>query len=93
VALNLVATQPGVTSTILGATKVAQLQDNLASLSFEIPAELRQRLEQVSALAPVHPYNFFEPVIQGRISGGTTVRPWEPRRVYEGAVAEKATWK
>jgi aryl-alcohol dehydrogenase-like predicted oxidoreductase len=92
VALNWVATQPGVTSTILGATKVAQLQDNLASLSFEIPAELRQRLDQASALEPAHPYNFFQPVIQGRISGGTTVQPWEPKRVYEGAVAEKATW-
>jgi aryl-alcohol dehydrogenase-like predicted oxidoreductase len=92
VALNWVATQPGMTSTILGATKVAQLQDNLASLSFEIPPELRQRLDQVSALEPAHPYNFFEPVIQGRISGGMTVQPWEPQRVYEGAVAEKATW-
>ena len=38
VALNWVATQPGVTSTILGATKVAQLDDNLAAIDFEIPA-------------------------------------------------------
>jgi len=41
VALNWVATQPGVTSTIIGATKVAQLEDNLSAIEFAIPAELR----------------------------------------------------
>src|SRR5438270_11181198 len=49
VALNWVATQPGVTSTILGASKLNQLEDNLRSIEFSIPAELRQRLEQASA--------------------------------------------
>src|SRR6202521_347468 len=38
VALNWVATQPGITSTIIGATKISQLDDNLASLDFAIPA-------------------------------------------------------
>src|ERR1700680_4549503 len=37
VALNWVATQPGMTSTILGATKLAQLEDNLGALEFTIP--------------------------------------------------------
>jgi aryl-alcohol dehydrogenase-like predicted oxidoreductase len=92
VALNWVATQPGMTSTILGATKVVQLEDNLSSLAFSIPPELRQQLDEASTIDKGHPYSFFEPVIQGRISGGTTVKPWEPRHIYEGAVAEKATW-
>ena len=34
VALNWVATQPGITSTIVGATKVTQLDDNLVAIDF-----------------------------------------------------------
>ena len=42
------ANRPGVASVILGATKVAQLDETLASLDFTIPAELHQRLEPVA---------------------------------------------
>jgi aryl-alcohol dehydrogenase-like predicted oxidoreductase len=76
VALNWVATQPGVTSTIIGATKLKQLEDNLAALSFEIPPELRQKLDQAGALEAIHPYMFFEDVLQGRVRGGVKVRRW-----------------
>jgi len=87
VALNWLATQPGVTSIILGATKTAQLADNLGSLDFTIPAELRKRLDEVGAPEPVHPYNFYEPFMQSRISGGVTVREWRRGYLYEGALA------
>jgi aryl-alcohol dehydrogenase-like predicted oxidoreductase len=80
VALNWVATQPGVTSTILGASKVNQLEDNLRSIEFSIPAELRQKLDQASAPESMHPYVFFEPFIQGMIHGAK-VQGWSPRRV------------
>jgi len=76
VALNWVATQPGVTSTIIGATKLAQLEDNLAALSFEIPGDLRAKLDDVSKLDPAHPYMFFQGVLQERLHGGVTVRKW-----------------
>ena len=76
VALNWVATQPGVTSTIIGATKIKQLEDNLAALSFQIPTELRQKFEEVSALEATHPYMFFGEVLQNRIRGGVKVRKW-----------------
>jgi aryl-alcohol dehydrogenase-like predicted oxidoreductase len=77
VALNWVATQPGVTSTILGMTKVAQLDSNLASLDFEIPLELRACLDNASALDPTaHPYVFFGPKLQARIRGDLSIRPW-----------------
>lgn len=82
VALNWVATQPGITSTIIGATKTAQLDDNLKSIEFDIPADLRTRLDEVSALESVHPYKFFNPEMQGMLSGGTSMRPWAPARVY-----------
>ena len=73
VALNWVATQPGVTSTIIGATKLKQLEDNLAALSFAIPQELRQKLDEASALDPAHPYMFFGEVLQERVRGGVRV--------------------
>ena len=78
VALNWVATQPGVTSTILGASKLAQLEDNLSAIEFEIPAELRNQLNEMSAPPSIHPYMFFEPFIQGMIHGGLKVRGWSP---------------
>jgi aryl-alcohol dehydrogenase-like predicted oxidoreductase len=77
VALQWVVTQPGITSTILGASTLAQLNDNLASLEFGIPAELRKRLHDASALAPQHPYVFFGGMIQGMIHGGVEVRAWQ----------------
>jgi len=73
VALNWVATQPRVTSTIIGATKLAQLEDNLAALSFDIPAELRGKLDDAGALEPAHPYVFFGGLLQSRVHGGVKV--------------------
>jgi aryl-alcohol dehydrogenase-like predicted oxidoreductase len=76
VALNWVATRPGVGSTILGATKLEQLDDNLASLDFALPEPLARRLDEVSRPELVHPYHFFETEFftQGLLSGGTPVR-------------------
>ncbi len=76
VALNWVATQPGVTSTIIGATKLAQLDDNLAALSFELPGELRAKLDTASQLEAAHPYMFFSGILQERVHGGVKVRGW-----------------
>jgi aryl-alcohol dehydrogenase-like predicted oxidoreductase len=92
VALNWVATQPGVTSTIIGATKLRQLEDNLAALEFTIPAELRNRLSEVSAIQPVHPYVMFGQPFQGMISGGVAVYGWNPAHAT-GAPAAVATAK
>lgn len=49
VAVNWVAQRPGVVSTLLGARTVEQLEDNLAALAFELTAEQRARLDEVSA--------------------------------------------
>lgn len=76
VALHWAATQPGITSTLIGATSLKQLEDNLAALDFDLPQELRDRLNEVSALDPAHPYMFFEDTLQSRIHGGVTVHPW-----------------
>jgi aryl-alcohol dehydrogenase-like predicted oxidoreductase len=84
VALNWVATQPGITSTIIGATKTSQLDDNLASLDFTIPAELRKKLDDASAIEMVHPYSFFGGEINAMITGGVTISPWVPARATGG---------
>jgi len=78
VALNWVATQLGVTSTIIGASTTAQLQDNLGAIEFTIPAVLRKRLDDASAIELFHPYTFFEPPIQNRVKGENPVRAWSP---------------
>jgi aryl-alcohol dehydrogenase-like predicted oxidoreductase len=70
VAVNWVATQPGIATVILGATKLAQLQDNLAALDFTIPAEFRVRLDTVSRTPPPFPYSYFGSEIQARVTGG-----------------------
>ena len=78
VALNWVATQPGVTSTIIGASKPAQLTANLAALDFDLPGELRARLDATSAIDVINPYRFFEPQLQSMIRGGADTRRWTP---------------
>jgi len=77
VALNWVATQPGVTSTIIGATKIAQLDSNLSSLDFTIPSELRARLDKAGEPDPTaQPYAFFAPTLQARVKGNAAIRAW-----------------
>jgi aryl-alcohol dehydrogenase-like predicted oxidoreductase len=90
VALNWVATQPGITSTILGASKLTQLEDNLSAIEFSIPLDLRKRLDEVGTPASIHPYMFFEPFIQGMIHGGASVRGWSAARVQVAEPADSA---
>ncbi|MGH9700950.1 MAG: aldo/keto reductase, partial [Candidatus Acidiferrales bacterium] len=92
VALNWVGTQPGITSIIVGATKLAQLDDSFASLDFTILSELRKSLTDSSAIDLLHPYMFFEGVIHERVLGGTRIEKWRPGRVREASAAkEKAS--
>ena len=74
VALNWVANRPSVSSTIIGATKTQQLEDNLVSLDFVIPEGLLKRLDQISAPEVFYPYNFFQGEFTKMVSSGTTVR-------------------
>jgi len=83
VALSWVARRPGVSSTIIGASTLEQLEDNLRALELELPAEHAARLEEVGRPDLVHPYVFFQPKMRQMISGGTTIRrepPWYRER-------------
>jgi len=73
VALNWLAHRPGVASTIIGATKLAQLEDNLAALDFALPPALTARLDELGRPETVHPHHFFEPTMRAMIDGGATV--------------------
>ncbi len=77
VALAWAVHQPGVTSTIIGASKLDQLRDNLAALAIEFTPEQLQTLDAGSALDPAFPYPIFSPQIRKGIFGGTTVQSWQ----------------
>ena len=69
VAINWVANRPGVASVLVGATKPAQLEDNLQALDFTIPEALSARLEAASRPAASFPYTFFTPGMQAMLAG------------------------
>jgi aryl-alcohol dehydrogenase-like predicted oxidoreductase len=81
VALNWVATRTGMTSTIIGATKLNQLSDNIGSLDFELPPDAVAKLDEASRPDPtIHPYMFFTKPMQAMVNGNTSVSAWTPKR-------------
>ncbi len=73
VALAWVSAQPGVTSLLLGASKLEQLHDNLASMEVSLTPEQLQRLDRVSASEAA---NFFTDGLKRVVFGGATVQGW-----------------
>lgn len=78
VALNWITRRPGVTASILGASQVAQLEENLAALDFEIPPAQAAKLEAASRPESPYPYYTFKEDIQSMVTGGLPIRR-EPR--------------
>jgi aryl-alcohol dehydrogenase-like predicted oxidoreductase len=58
VALNWVANRPQVTSSLLGARTVEQLEDNLGSVGWRLDAEHVERLDQSSSVSIGYPQEF-----------------------------------
>jgi len=73
VALNWVANRPGVASVLLGATRLEQVQDNLAALDFTLAPDLAARLDAASATPRPYPYDFFGATMQGAVHGGARI--------------------
>ena len=92
VAINWVATQPGVASAIVGASSAEQLDSSLAALDVDLPDELRAELDAAGAVPPGYPYGMFTPEFQSwQVSSGVRVgdkppgyrppvRNWVPER-------------
>ncbi len=76
-ALAWVTQRPGVTSTLMGISRMAQITDNIASLGLTISAEHREALDAVSAPEPRMLYTLFTPAVrQHAVFGGSSVTPW-----------------
>ncbi len=78
VALAWIARRPGVASTIVGASKLEQLESNLGALDLALPEPLSRRLDEVSRPELVHPYHFFTEFFSKAQGGGVAVRAEPP---------------
>lgn len=76
VALAWASAQPGVTSLILGASKLEQLHENIASLEVTLTAEQLSELDEGTAPELVSPYLMARPEVKLGIFGGTEVKSW-----------------
>jgi aryl-alcohol dehydrogenase-like predicted oxidoreductase len=56
ISLNWLLRQPGVTSPIIGARRLGQLEDNLGASGWELTEEQVRRLSEASAIEEVYPY-------------------------------------
>ncbi len=72
VALAWVAQQPGVTAPLVGASRVAQLQDSIAALDLRFTSEQAHALDQASSPAP----QFFSAGLRQVVFGGAAVQGW-----------------
>jgi aryl-alcohol dehydrogenase-like predicted oxidoreductase len=82
IALAWVTSQPGVTSTLMGVSRAAQVLDNAGALDLVLSAEHRAALEAVSKPEPRMLYTLFTPALrQHAVFGGQSVRGWtgQPR--------------
>ncbi len=79
IALAWLLARPVVTSVIIGARRIGQLQDNLAAIDLELTNDEIRRLDEVSALPPEYP-GWMLP-FQGADRLGAMESPvWEQRR-------------
>ncbi|MGO4544820.1 aldo/keto reductase [Paenibacillus sp. 2TAB23] len=60
VALRWLIQREGITSPIFGASKLDQFEDNMGALGWEMPTEIWNRLNSVSALPDDYPNRFIE---------------------------------
>ena len=79
VALAWVTGRPGVTTTLLGVSRVEQVSDNIAALDLVLSAKQRAALDAVSEPTPRMLYSLFTPALrQHAVFGGSAVSRWRP---------------
>jgi aryl-alcohol dehydrogenase-like predicted oxidoreductase len=76
VALAWALARPGVSSLIVGASKLAQLHDNLTALNVSLTPEQLRTLNAGSVSDPAFPEGFFSAGLQRGIFGGHPVQGW-----------------
>lgn len=60
VALRWLIQREGITSPIFGASKLEQFEDNIGAIGWEMPSDVWNRLEQISALPDDYPNRFID---------------------------------
>ncbi len=91
VALNWCVNQPGIAAAIVGASRLSQLEDNLAALDVSIPPDLAEELEIASRIDPPYPYSLFAADYQaGILNPGTTVGD-KPASYHRPLLLKKVT--
>lgn len=78
VALAWLAGRPGVDSILIGASRPAQVADNIAALEIVLTVAQRQRLDEASAPSPLYPASLFTPMVKRFTFGGADVPAWTP---------------
>lgn len=91
VAIQWAANRPGVSSVLLGATRLEQLEQTLPALDWALPPELEARLDAVGTLPPVFPYAFLD-TMAPRLHGGAQVRSTPPR-FGEALATRGGSWR
>jgi len=91
VAVNWVANRPAVSSVLLGATRLDQLEQTLGALDFELPAELEQRLDRAGRPEPIFPYAFID-TMAPRMHGGALVEE-KPPRYAQRVASRRGGWR
>lgn len=76
VALAWVLARPGITSTIIGASKLSQLESNIAATELQLSDDQMTRLNEASATPPGFSAGLAMPMIRRMIFGGHQVTGW-----------------
>ena len=78
IALAWVLGHPGVTGTLMGASRVEQVHDNIAALDVALSPEHRAALDTASALPARMLYSLYTPAMRSAVVfGGSAVAGWE----------------
>jgi aryl-alcohol dehydrogenase-like predicted oxidoreductase len=76
VALAWAMTRPGITSTIIGASKVSQVESNIAACDIALTADQSIRLNKASTPPVGFTSGLATPMIRRMVFGGNNVRGW-----------------
>lgn len=74
IALNWLLAQACVTCVNIGATDLAHLNESVASLNFDLPDEIKNKLTQVSNIPACYPYKLFGKQYQQMLNNGFLVK-------------------
>jgi aryl-alcohol dehydrogenase-like predicted oxidoreductase len=78
IALSWVINRPGITSTLMGVSRVEQVTGNAAALDVVLSAEHKSALDAVSAPDPRLIYSLLTPALRQQVVfGGSSVRCWQ----------------